>query len=99
MGSVRQRKDGRWFIQWIDGAGKQRQKTLKVTVPATASEEEQQRKLKAIAERKGYRLLAELEAKAERQRLGLDVDEEPLGVQAARLLSVSLQPLRSIQPG
>src|SRR5712692_6220971 len=60
MGSVRQRKDdGRWFIQWIDGAGKQRQKTLSVRSPATA-------------ERKGHRLLADLERKAERQRLGLD---------------------------
>jgi hypothetical protein len=29
MGSVKQRKDdGRWFIQWIDGTGKQRQKTV-----------------------------------------------------------------------
>src|SRR5215831_5112023 len=72
MGSVTQRKDGRWFIQWIDGAGKQRQKTLKLTSLATGSEEEQKSKLKALAERKGYRLLAELESKAERQRLGLD---------------------------
>ena len=46
MGSVRQRKDdGRWFIQWIDGAGKQRQKTLNASTPAAA-------------DRKGHRLLA-----------------------------------------
>jgi hypothetical protein len=60
MGSLKQRKDdGRWVIRWYDARGVQRSRTLDATTQKQA-------------EREGHRLLAELEAKAERQRLGLE---------------------------
>src|SRR5438105_84914 len=59
MGSIMHRADGRRVIQWIDGSGKQRQKTVKANTAGAA-------------QRKAERLLAELELRAERQQLGLD---------------------------
>lgn len=57
MGSILRRGD-RFLIQWIDGGGRQRQRTL-----VSTSER--------AAEKEGRRLLGELEQLAERQRLGL----------------------------
>ncbi len=66
MGSIGTRRDGRVFIQWVDGAGVQRQETLprlgKDGKPLTA---------RGI-EKEGRRRLAEYEGKALRQRRGLD---------------------------
>jgi integrase len=66
VGSIGTRKDGRVFIQWVDGAGVQRQETLprlgKDGKPLTA---------RGIA-KEGRRRLAEYEGKALRQRRGLD---------------------------
>ena len=59
MGSLTHKNDGRWIVRWYDAAGLQRQRTLEATT-------------KKQAEREGHRLLAQLENKVERQRLGLD---------------------------
>jgi integrase len=66
VGYIGNREDGRRFIQWVDGSGKQRQETL----PETGKDG---RPLtdKGI-EKEGRRRLAEYEGKALRQRRGLD---------------------------
>jgi integrase len=66
MGHIGTRPDGRRFIQWIDGSGKQRQEALPVKGkdgrPLTA---------KGIAS-EGKRRLSDYEDKARRQKRGLD---------------------------
>ena len=57
MGSIIRRGD-RFIAQWVDGAGKQRQRTLRAGTERTA-------------EKEGRKLLADLEQLADRQRLGL----------------------------
>jgi integrase len=65
MGTVLRRPGGRVVIQWVDGSGRKRQRTVKrrradgspLSIPAR--------------EKEARRLLAELEDQAERQRIGL----------------------------
>lgn len=66
MGYIGKRRDGRQFIQWIDGSGKQRQETLPTTGKDGRSLTE-----KGI-EKEGRKRLAEYEGKALRQVRGLD---------------------------
>src|SRR5512139_2199784 len=81
MGSILARNDGRLVIQWIDGAGRQRQETVR------ASALDGRALSSRAADQHARRRLAELEEKARRQRHGLEpMPSESLGLTFGALL-------------